>query len=55
MAQNSDKKGEDVKVLFGALGIESGRYRNSVKDKDDEKAGQEAESRWPLLGELRES
>lgn len=48
-------RGKDVSALFDALGIDAGRYQNSAHDSRVAKAEQEAESRWPLLSELREA
>ena len=53
---NSDKKGKSGAArLFGAMGLDPQRYSHNTRSQREAEAEASAESRWPLLGELRES
>lgn len=53
--QDKPTQGDDVKNLFGALELDSDRYKNTVQDQRRQVNAEAVASRWPLLGELRES
>lgn len=55
MANDNKKSGSDVHSLFSSLGMDPKRYQHSTQARKSEVSAKEAESRWPLLGEMRAS